>query len=140
MKPVLKHGAKLQDVFHITKNLGKNFVVKNILRTFAHRFQKDDYPKDQREGYQDDLSHAQPKERVLWYSLNRKVGRVIDRAGLEIRYTLMGIGGLNPSPSARTRNPASQKTYGILFLSISHRQREVRKPSRLSYLRFIMRT
>ena len=31
----------------------------------------------------------------------RKVGRVIDRAGLEIRYTLMGIGGLNPSPSAK---------------------------------------
>ena len=31
----------------------------------------------------------------------RKVGRVIDRAGLEIRYTLIGIGGLNPSPSAK---------------------------------------
>ena len=30
----------------------------------------------------------------------RRVGRVIDRAGLEIRYTLMGIGGLNPSLSA----------------------------------------
>ena len=30
----------------------------------------------------------------------RKVVRVNDRAGLEIRYTLMGIGGLNPSPSA----------------------------------------
>ena len=30
-----------------------------------------------------------------------KVGRVNDRAGLEIRYTLMGIGGLNPSPSAK---------------------------------------
>ena len=29
-----------------------------------------------------------------------RVGRVIDRAGLEIRYTLMGIGGLNPSLSA----------------------------------------
>ena len=37
----------------------------------------------------------------LLFSLIRKVGRVIDRAGLEIRYTLMGIGGLNPSPSAR---------------------------------------
>ena len=36
----------------------------------------------------------------LFRSLNRKVGRVIDRAGLEIRYTLLGIGGLNPSPSA----------------------------------------
>ena len=30
-----------------------------------------------------------------------KVGRVNDRAGLEIRYTLSGIGGLNPSPSAK---------------------------------------
>ena len=33
----------------------------------------------------------------------RRVGRVIDRAGLEIRYTLMGIGGLNPSPSAKLK-------------------------------------
>ena len=31
----------------------------------------------------------------------RRVGRVIDRAGLEIRYTLMRIGGLNPSLSAK---------------------------------------
>ena len=33
----------------------------------------------------------------------RKVGRVIDRAGLEIRYTHLGIGGLNPSPSAKPK-------------------------------------
>ncbi len=32
-----------------------------------------------------------------------KVGRVNDCAGLEIRYTLSGIGGLNPSLSAQTK-------------------------------------
>ncbi len=40
-----------------------------------------------------DLPHAQPNEQALWHSLNRKVGRVIDRAGLEIRYTLSGYRG-----------------------------------------------
>ena len=38
----------------------------------------------------------------------RKVGRVIDRAGLEIRYTLMGIGGLNPSPSAKRKKETEE--------------------------------
>ena len=38
----------------------------------------------------------------------RKVGRVIDRAGLEIRYTRMGIGGLNPSPSAKRKKETEE--------------------------------
>ena len=33
---------------------------------------------------------------------------VIDRAGLEIRYTLMGIGGLNPSPSAKRKKETEE--------------------------------
>ena len=37
--------------------------------------------------------HARPNEQVLWHSLNRRVGRVIDRAGLEIRYTPFGYRG-----------------------------------------------
>ena len=45
----------------------------------------------------------------------RKVGRVIDRAGLEILYTLMGIGGLNPSPSARQKK-GSRFINDFLFL------------------------
>ena len=48
---------------------------------------------------------------TLWHSQNRKVGRVIDRAGLEIRYTLLGIGGLNPSPSATWRGKCSQRCF-----------------------------
>ncbi len=35
------------------------------------------------------LSHG----KVPWHSFNRKVGRVIDRAGLEIRYTPFGYRG-----------------------------------------------
>ena len=42
---------------------------------------------------------------------------MIDRAGLEIRYTLMGIGGLNPSLSA-TGNP-----IGSLFCAIASTSR-----------------
>ena len=41
-----------------------------------------------------DLPHARPfASKLAWHSLNRKVGRVIDRAGLEIRYTLFGYRG-----------------------------------------------
>ena len=48
----------------------------------------------------------------------RKVGRVIDRAGLEIRYTLMGIGGLNPSPSAKRKKGNRRNGFLLLLLSI----------------------
>ena len=53
---------------------------------------------------------------------------MIDRAGLEIRYTLMGIGGLNPSLSA-TGNP-----IGSLFCAIAStsRAREGRPPATCS--------
>ena len=49
----------------------------------------------------------------------RRVGRVIDRAGLEIRYTLMRIGGLNPSLSARTNkgNPIGSLFHFSSFIS-----------------------
>ena len=40
--------------------------------------------------------------------LRRFESRVIDRAGLEIRYTLMGIGGLNPSPSAKRKKETEE--------------------------------
>ena len=43
-----------------------------------------------------------------------RVGRVIDRAGLEIRYTLMGIGGLNPSLSAKLNG--SRKKASIFLV------------------------
>ncbi len=47
-----------------------------------------------------------------------KVGRVNDRAGLEIRYTLLGIGGLNPSPSANKVKIKEKRmlSKGILFV------------------------
>ena len=38
---------------------------------------------------------------------------MIDRAGLEIRYTLMGIGGLNPSLSAKQTNGVPRKGSAI---------------------------
>ena len=40
-----------------------------------------------------DSPHAQANEFALCRSLNRRVGRVIDRAGLEIRYTPFGYRG-----------------------------------------------
>ena len=40
-----------------------------------------------------DLPHIRPIEQTHWFSFNRKVGRVIDRAGLEIRYTPFGYRG-----------------------------------------------
>lgn len=50
----------------------------------------------------------------------RKVGRVNDRAGLEIRYTLLGIGGLNPSPSANMkkaeRSAGNHTSFSFLFM------------------------
>ena len=39
------------------------------------------------------LTLNQMQVNLLWFSLNRKVGRVIDRAGLEIRYTPFGYRG-----------------------------------------------
>ena len=41
-----------------------------------------------------DFPHVQPiASKLAWFSFNRKVGRVIDRAGLEIRYTPFGYRG-----------------------------------------------
>ena len=39
-----------------------------------------------------------------------------DRAGLEIRYTLSGIGGLNPSPSAKKKGLPHWQAFSLLFL------------------------
>ena len=59
-----------------------------------------------------DLPHARPLMPASWPSLNRKVGRVIDRAGLEIRYTPFGYRG---------------------FESLTFRQKPEREPPRFSF-------
>ena len=44
--------------------------------------------------FRDDLPYVRPiASKLAWHSLIRKVGRVIDRAGLEIRYTPFGYRG-----------------------------------------------
>ena len=58
------------------------------------RFSEEDRYLDILEGSKlFDLHFAQPLMLASWHSLIRKVGRVIDRAGLEIRYTLFGYRG-----------------------------------------------
>ncbi len=49
---------------------------------------------------------------ITLFSLNRKVGRVIDRAGLEIRYTPFGYRGFE---SLTFRQYAKREPRGFLF-------------------------
>ena len=48
-----------------------------------------------------------------------------DCAGLEIRYALMGIGGLNPSPSALNNLPAPQNGAGLIKKQFDYQEVKV---------------
>ena len=98
-------------------------ISKNVI-TFAPTFER--FSLNRKVQISFDLPHTRPiASKLAWFSFNRKVGRVIDRAGLEIRYTPFGyrgfesltfrksIGGLNPSPSAKR---SSTNNRGTLFL------------------------
>ena len=90
-------------------------ISKNVI-TFAAAIEEDSRLIGRFKFHLTFLTLDQMQASLLWFSLNRKVGRVIDRAGLEIRYTLMGIGGLNPSPSAKGNIFfRMRKTFHALF-------------------------
>ena len=59
------------------------------------------------------LTLDQMQASLLWFSLNRKVGRVIDRAGLEIRYTPFGYRGFE-SLTFRKRS-STNKSWNSFF-------------------------
>ena len=57
----------------------------------------------------DDLPYVRPiASKLAWFSFNRKVGRVIDRAGLEIRYTPFGYRGFESLTLAKAKEKAHQ--------------------------------
>ena len=60
-----------------------------------------------------DLPHTRPiASKLAWFSFNRKVGRVIDRAGLEIRYTPFGYRGFE---SLTFRQKESHNTVRLFY-------------------------
>ena len=66
-------------------------ISKNVI-TFAPTFER--FSLNRKVQISFDLPHTRPiASKLAWFSFNRKVGRVIDRAGLEIRYTPFGYRG-----------------------------------------------
>ncbi len=67
------------------------------------------------------LTLDQMQASLLWFSLNRKVGRVIDRAGLEIRYTPFGYRGFESLTFRQKEHP--HQTSGCSFFRVKTLQR-----------------
>ncbi len=64
------------------------------------------------------LSLDKMRARSLLFSLNRKVGRVIDRAGLEIRYTPFGYRGFE---SLTFRKDIAKGSHTVPFSDLKKR-------------------
>ena len=65
-----------------------------------------------------DSPHARPfASKLAWRSLTRRVGRVIDRAGLEIRYTLFGYRGFESLTLRQDKQKGNLLWFPFLFYS-----------------------
>ena len=83
-----QNGSLITAKSYVRKNSGEKFGRSKIYCYLCTRFQREGRLK-----LHFDFPHAQPNGQARWHSLNWKVGRVIDRAGLEIRYTPFGYRG-----------------------------------------------